>query len=296
MRALILLFLLAGNGLLAQDPAFVVHTPRNQYLFPEDAPPAYVFRDEAPLRSAPSTSAAIVARLSPGTALSLDSLVQDTLEVDGVLSYWYQVSTGKLTGYLWGGSIAQFAFGSHGDPNVKFLAGLDHITPPGDTTRIDYSYRITAVRHGDVLDRIVVRSFAWSFEQVTSNGDRGMMGLDDIITLAVPCSGGCGCATGEVVVFWSGGQFHHVADLMGSPDAEYSTNTMFLYPSDMEGVSDAIIRVVSDYEEPKEADMEEGTAPYLIRTVLRERLWWNGTELESLGMLDEKRFRVVVDY
>ena len=82
-------------------------------------------------------------------------------------------------------------------PMVKFVAGIDHITP-SDTGATDFSYRIVAIREGKELDHIVVRSFAWGFEEVTNAGNLGLKNVDDIILLNVPCVGGCGCSTGEV--------------------------------------------------------------------------------------------------
>ena len=111
--------------------------------------------------------------------------------------------------------------------------------------------------------------------------------------LRVPCVGGCGCTTGEVLVFWSGGKFHHVADLMGSPDGPYSTNVSFVYPSDLEGLPGTIIRVTSDYIDPPE---EEEDASYITRTLKSEYLRWDGKDLEPSGRAtEEKQYRLEVE-
>ena len=302
------LLLLASIRIAAQDPSFVWHTPRTDYLFTEEVEPAYVLGSDVALRVSPKMDGALVTELSVGTKLSLEERGADTLVHNGIGSAWYRVKAGKVEGWIWGGNIAQRTFGSTADPTVKFVAGIDHIVPCTAVDRIDFSYRIVALREGRELDRIVVRSFSWFFGEVTNHGDRGLKNVDDVITVEVPCVGGCGCSAGDVVIFWSGGKFHHVADLTGSPDGAYSTGTDFIYPADMEGQAGVIIRVNRDYSEPtevekavmrkenEELDEAEGTGVvddqqqgYITRFVTREYLSWDGNALVTSGRHKEER-------
>ncbi len=274
----------------AQDPVFVHHTPRMNYLFSEEADPAYVLFDDAPLRTRPEREAGLVRLLKSGERVQVLEDTQDTLSIHGVMSHWYRIAVRGTEGWTWGGNLAQRCFGSHADPSIKFVSGIDHVTR-SDTGRIDYSYRIVALRSGKEIDRITVRSFAWGFEEVTDHGDLGVKGVDDVITLSVPCVGGCGCTTGQVVVFWSAGHFHHVADLMGSPDGAYSENVRFIYPADMEGEADVVLRVTSTYEEAEQTEEEEGAAATLTRILLKERLRWDGKALVATGRpVEERRY------
>lgn len=279
LRALPLLLLLVAINLVAQDPYFVWHTPRTDHLFTEEMDPAYVLGSGVALRAMPDMEGALVATLSVGTRLSLEERGPDTLVINGIGSTWYRARAGDREGWIWGGHIAQRIFGSTADPTVKFVGGIDHIVRPNGVDRIDFSYRIVALHAGKELDRIVVRSFAWGFGEVKNNGNRGLKNVDDVITLEVPCVGGCGCATGDIVVFWSGGKFHHAADLMGSPDGAYSSGTTFIYPADMEGVPGTVIKVTSTYEEAPLEPLEEGNPDELTRIVIREYLTWNGQAL-----------------
>ncbi len=296
MRAIAsFLFLIAAQA-QAQDPVFIHHTPRSQYLFPEEADITYVLVDGTPVHDAPSLEAPVLLRATSGTALSVVEVLADTLMFQGIGSYWYQVEVGAVQGWTWGGGLAQWSAGSHADPTVKFYGGIDHVTP-SDTGRYDFSYRLVAVKGGKEVDRIVVRSFAWGFEDVRNNGDLGLKNVDDVITLSVPCVGGCGCTTGQVVVFWSGGRFHHATDLMGTPDGAYSENRMFIYPADVQGLPDAIIQVISTYEET-EAPNEEGEEPTntLTRLLLREQLRWDGKALVPVaGSKSEQRYVMDLD-
>jgi hypothetical protein len=286
---------LVTTGLLAQDPTFIHHTSRDQYLFPEEASASYALRDGVPMHSAPAMNSPVVHTLHTGERIMLLETQMDTLELNGIRSYWYRAKAGAQEGWTWGGNIAQRTFGSTADPLVKFVAGIDHVTMT-DTGRIDFSYRITAISKEKALDHIVVRSPAWDFGQVMNNGNRGLQNVDDVITLEVPCTGGCGCTTGEVVLFWSGGKFHHVADLLGSPDGEYSSGTTFLYPADMEGAPETVIKVTSTYEEPQEEDLDLGNTTELTRIVISEYLVWNGQALvKDARPTEELRYQLPLD-
>ncbi len=293
MRALALLLFLMSTLSQAQDRAFVHHTPSTQYLLPEEADPAYVLFNDVPVHAEPAVDAPVLLKATAGEVVEVLEATDDTLVLNGVMSHWYRVAVRNVEGWTWGGNLAQRSFGSHGDPTVKFVAGIDHVTP-SDTGRYDFSYRLVAVKNGCELDRIVVRSFAWGFEELRDHGDRGLRSVDDVITLSVSCVGGCGCATGEEVVFWSGGRFHHVADLMGTPDGEFSENVGFVYPSDMEGEANTIARVTSTYEEP-EAE-EEVPARSLMRILRREYLQWDGKSLVPSGRaMEELRYEMTLD-
>ncbi len=288
--------LLLCTALFAQDPVFIHHTPRSQYLFPEEAEISYVLMDGTPVHDAPSMEAPALLHAPSGTALIVVDVRSDTLMLQGIGSYWYQVEVGAVQGWTWGGGLAQWSAGSHADPTVKFYGGIDHVAP-SDTGRYDLSYRLVAVKEGKEVARLVVRSFAWGFEEVRNNGDLGLKNVDDVITLSVPCVGGCGCTTSQVVVFWSGGRFHHATDLMGTPDGAYSENRMFIYPADAQGIPGAIIQVTSTYEEAGEPSMEEETpANTLTRLVLREQLRWDGKALLPVaGSKSEQRYVMDLD-
>lgn len=287
-RAPLFMLLLVAARVAAQDPSFVNHTPRADHLFPEEMEPAYVLGNDVALRAAPNVQGGLVATLAVGSKVWVEERGADTLAIHGISSTWFRVSTGTQEGWVWGDHIAQCAFGSTTDPTVKFVGGIDHITP-SDSGLTDFSYRLVALRDGKELNGLVVRSFAWGFGTVQNLGNRGLKTVDDVITLEVPCVGGCGCTTGDVVVFWSGGIFHHVTDLMGSPDGAYSSSSNFLYPADMEGVPGAVIKVTSTYDDASEETLEDGNPNELTRIVRREFLAWNGQQLVPSGRPTEER-------
>ncbi len=90
-----------------------------------------------------------------------------------------------------------------------------------------------------------------------------------------------------------------VADLMGSPVGPYSTNEHFIYPSAMVGLPGTIIRETSNYLEtrsPVEGETQEEEGLYIIRTVEREYLRWDGQSLVPSGRAAERtEHRMAVD-
>ncbi|MCB0770391.1 MAG: SH3 domain-containing protein [Flavobacteriales bacterium] len=292
MRILSILLLMLPTSLFAQDEASVHHTPRSNYLFPEEADPAYILRSDVTMRDGPSKDAAVIGSLNVGDRVTIE--LADTKEevINGITSSWYKVAVDKRTGWVWGGHIAQRTFGSHADPAVKFLGGIDAVTY-SDTSGSAFIYRLVALREGKEIDRFAVRSFAHGFDEVMNRGNLGLRTVDDIFFLRVPCVGGCGCTTGEVVVFWSDNKFHHVADLMGSPDGDFSTNTSFIFPADMEGLPETVIRWTNDH---KDLDENEESDNSILRISTRDYLRWNGTALVNSGVpTDERTYELSLD-
>ncbi|HRH70109.1 MAG TPA: SH3 domain-containing protein [Flavobacteriales bacterium] len=280
----------------AQNELHVQFGARSDYLIPDEAPPEYTLTGTVVLRSDPSHNSYKVAALYPGTPVYIDSVSTDTVVANGVRSVWYRVEANNQIGWVWGGLLAQDATGSHADPTVKFLGGLEYVASWSDTTTVRHKYRLVAVREGKQLDAITLPSFAWNFGQLTAVGNRGLQNVDDVLFLDVPCVGGCGCTTGSIVVFWSGGRFHHVANMMGSPDGAYSTDQSLVFPCEMDGVPGVIKRVTSSYDESDlpggeqlAADGDEQPKEFVRRFVTTEFLRWDGAQLVPSVKAKEER-------
>lgn len=279
-----------------QKELHVQFIARDNYMMPEEAPPEYTLMDTVVLRNEPSHESRKIAALYPGTPVYIDSVSTDTVVANGVRSVWYRVEANKQLGWVWGGLLAQDAMGSYADPTVKFLGGLEYVTTWSDTTTVRYKYRLVALRDGQQLDAVTLPSFAWHFGQLSALGNRGLKNVDDVLLLDVPCVGGCGCSTGSIVVFWSGGRFHHVANMVGSPDGAYSTNQHLVFPSDMEGLPGIIKRVTSSYDESDlnggeqlATDGEEPPQQFIRRILTTELLRWDGAHLVPTGQASEVR-------
>lgn len=280
----------------AQTELHVQFTARSNYVMPEEAPPVYALLSTVVLRNEPSHESQELTAIQPGTPVYIDSGSTDTAVANGVRSVWYRVLADKQLGWVWGGLLAQDAMGSYADPTVKFIGGVEHVAAWNDTTHARYTYRLIAARDGKQLDAISLPSPAWGFGPLSTHGTMGLPHVDDVLFLDLPCVGGCGCTTGSIVVFWSGGRFHHVADMLGSPDGAYSTNQTLVFPCSMEGLPGVIKRVTSSYDDSEQTESEQlatdGEEPlqqFVRRSVTTEFLRWDGKELVPTGQAAEER-------
>ncbi|MEO1714663.1 MAG: hypothetical protein AAFU60_15130 [Bacteroidota bacterium] len=109
----------------------------------------------------------------------------------------------------------------------------------------------------------------------------------------MPCTGGCGCLMGDLIIFWDGKAFHQAMEVTGTPDGEYSEETYLIFPVDMEGLPNEIIRVTSlPGEELPEADL----GPALERITMKEYYRWDGQQLAPNARPNKvKRYRMPID-
>ncbi len=274
--------------LFAQDAVSVHFSTVEDYLFPEEADYNYTLGHNVSLRKGPSIHSSLVDTLPIGTRLKIYEQSEIIEVKQGISSHWYRVKTDDKTGWIWGGLIAKQAFRSKKDRDVVFLCGFEKYIPySNENSRGGAYYQIRAVKGGVEKEKIIVKSFAWDFAEVSNIGAGGLSNVDDIITLRVPCRGGCGCSTGEIVVFWSKGKLHKVADLIGTPDGEYSEGSYLVFPNDMEGVSGQVIKVSSLAGD----EDEEGEG--LERLVIKEYYIWNGKKLLKLDKKTDRRKYII---
>ncbi len=263
----------------AQENIMVIWPTVENYISETAYGFQYALADNISLRTAPTTESTVLTTIPIGTGLVFYKVSSEPYLFKGIESCWYLTKYNGKEGWVWGGLFASYAGGSMADPSVKFLAGTDGKVWDEEWGSYRRTYQIRAVRNGKEIDKIVVTSFAWSFGQLVNKGNQGLA-VDDILMLEVPCDGGCGCSTGDIVIFWDGTKFHHVADLIGNADGDYSSYVGFIFPSQMEGREGMIIKRVSDYE-----DSDEMFERKVILRYDEDTYWeWNGTELVDTGL------------
>jgi hypothetical protein len=80
---------------------------------------------------------------------------------------------------------------------------------------------------------------------------------------------------------------------MGSPDGEFSTNTSFIFPSDMEGLPETVIRWTSDYKDLEENEENDNS---IQRISTRDYLRWDGKALVRNGVpADVRTYELSLD-
>ncbi len=226
------------------------------------------------LREKPSLKGKKVAVMDIGTKLVLrEKSLYDT-EINGIKSNWYRVDADGQSGWVWGGMIAQEAFGSEADYKVKFVYGYES-SRVNEMGIVETTYQLRAFKNGNQLDKIVLDSLTALPSEVRNIGNKGIFNVEDIITLGLVDSAS-GNEMGTSYVFWNNGKFTNVANLIDYSDASYSKNEHFVFPSDMQGIKSTIKlkTVILDKKMTPESALAQGHKKY--RTSYYS---WNGYKL-----------------
>ena len=281
-----------GYSQAVSEPTFYLETVESYYL-PGEAPFQYVLADQVSLREAPSTEAKRILTLSIGTPLRVEARSENITRLMGIDAHWYRVQVKGKSGWIWGGLIAQQAFGSTTDPNVKFVAGYAKIERDTQIGQRTPYYQIRAFRGTEQIAKIEVASLTYSLGAARNLGPKGIAGVSEVLAVNMPCTGGCGCLTGDLIIFWDGKAFHRAMEVTGTPDGAYSEGAYLLFPVDMEGVPDEIIKITSGPgKEIPEADL----GPALERIITKEYYRWDGKQLVPSGTPKKvERYRMPID-
>ncbi len=226
------------------------------------------------LREKPSLKGKRVAVLDIGTKLVLrEKSLYDT-EINGIKSNWYRVNAAGQTGWVWGGMIAQEAFGSEADYKVKFVYGYESSTV-NEQGVVETKYQLRAFKNGVQLDKIVLDGLVIAPSEIKNIGNKGIFNVEDIITLGLedPISGD---EIGKSYVFWNNGTFTNIANLIDYADASYAKSETFVFPSDMLGIKSTIKlkTVILDKKATVGDALVDGNKKYRTRFYT-----WNGYKL-----------------
>lgn len=269
MNKIVLLFLLFPLLSFTQNELTLLFSVAEDYFDQEDLEWHYLLADSVNLRSCAGTNCSAVGLLTIGSSFVILEQSEDMLVLKGIKSHWYKIRTAQETGWIWGGFIAKWAFGSQSNSNTKFVAGLESV---------DYSegypqktYQIRAFQAHKQIDKLSLEH-DHALSGIYSLGNATLSQLDDIIQIDVPCEGGCGCTTGEIIIFWNGTQFSEPVSLLGSADAWASDYSYFTYPSDMRGIPNTIVKTTNEFiEEVNEYEVERKLSTHFYI--------WNGHQL-----------------
>lgn len=236
----------------------------------------YLLAHKVFLREKPSLKAKKSTILNIGTQLVLREESQNSEEIDGIKSKWYRVETETETGWVWGGMIAQKAFGSDADYEVKFVYGYESQVAE-ETGVVETKYQLRAFKNGMQVDKIVLDSLAAVPGQITNLGSKGLFNVEDIIAIDL-MDAQTGDAIGKSYVFWNNGKFTNVANLIDHSDASYSKTESFVFPSDMEGTRSTIAlrTMITDHKVTRENQWMQPNTTYMVSAYV-----WNGYTLSK---------------
>ena len=263
---LLLLLPLIGSTQIEQDIYF---TTLKEYFDKKDVSYHYLLADNVNLRACASSTCEKVKQLKIGSKLTLLNRSEKIDSINGIKSHWYQIKTDQTQGWLWGGFIAQRAFGSSNNTAVKFVFGLKKIV--FDEGWHQKYYQIRAFKNNVELDQIEFKSSSTTIQAIKTLGSLGLK-FDDAIVIEIPCEGGCGCTGGNLYTFWNGTRFSEMQNLLGTADTWASDNYYFIFPTDMEGEPNVLVKVSNQYID---ADSEK----LVKRKFTKQYYRWDGKQL-----------------
>jgi len=242
----------------------------------------YLLGDSINVRKTPGTNGAVVTRLPIGTRVTILEKSREASRINNILMPWYLVEfNGKQQGYIWGGKLALNSFRSNKNPDIAFHFGIDK---KGNEEGAYAEFQIRVEKDHKELQRLNFKAFGTEYKRhVCSNiSNKGLSGVDDI--LQVDGYGeSCGDNAGAMIFFWTGTELIYVDQLYDYVDGGYFGRQFFVYPSDMEGEKETVIKK----EQVGEIVFEEGQtyATWDSHNVVYEknestRLRWDGKKLQ----------------
>lgn len=275
-KSILVLSLFAFVKMFGQTAPEVVFETVDRNTPIEEITYNYLLAHKVFLREKPSLKAKKLTILNIGTQLILREESPNSEEIEGIKSKWYRVETEAETGWVWGGMIAQKAFGSDADYEVKFVYGYEsHVAR--DTGVVETKYQFRAFKNGMQVDKIVLDSLAAVPGQITNLGSKGLFNVEDIIAVDL-LDPKTGADIGKSYIFWNNGKFTNVANLIDHSDASYSKTESFVFPSDMEGIKSTIAlrTIIIDHKVTRENQWMQPNKTFRISAYV-----WNGYTLSE---------------
>lgn len=239
------------------------------FLLPLEAQQiAYLLADNVNVRSAPNTSASVVARLPIGTELETQGAT-GSLKIKGQELPWVKVAFEQdgrqMLGYLWQGFIST---GREELVDGAYLVwGVEKVEDKEGWTEVYYQYRV--YQNGKELSKVTVSDAGGldAYRDIKVFDGKGVPGVANVIEenySAQYCAG----AMGDVVLFWDGETLFHARTLYDGADAPYWSDETFIYPADSTELGTHLV-LLSQSGDGEEETVETSTSRYR----------WTGTKL-----------------
>lgn len=226
---LVLLMLIAGSSKSQQADSLI--------LF-EKQQTVYLMADSVNIRKEPTMESALVTKLPIGTKLLILDKSKFVSRINNIPMPWYLVQfNGNQKGYVWGGKIAINSVKSNKNPDIVFHFGMDKIEDKIAT------YQIRVEQLGKEIQRLTFKGFGGYLKQhtCTNISNKGLSNVDDIIQVD-GFAEACGEEAGSIIFFWANNKLTFIERQYSVMDAPTFGKTYFIYPSDMLGKKDIIIK------------------------------------------------------
>jgi len=120
-----------------------------------------VLQYRANVRSAPGINSEIIAILSINDKVSILENTGMYDEINGALAYWYKVQYGRITGYIFGGNLAERALSVDMDGNGNMARFFVRYTNPHQWSNFDAHTDVFIYMNGRRINTSMLN--AWSF-------------------------------------------------------------------------------------------------------------------------------------
>lgn len=188
----------------------------------------YLLANDVALRDCPATQCQKLTTLPIGMKVRLLEKSERPITLNGVTSSFYKIKVGPDTGWIWGGLISQKTMNSTADPAIRFVFGEKGVKGSDDDDALK-SYQIRAVKNGVEIDRLTLTSQEVNYENVTNIGNKGVQGVDDIISVSLTDGESCDLIDNTLYVVWKNNTFKKTTEVVAMTDAISGTESCSLF-------------------------------------------------------------------
>lgn len=278
----ILLFLL----LLTSQLVSAQEKPYHQF---EENAICYLIADNVNVREEASSKGKVVANIPIGTEVKILKKADQTLKLNGFETNWYKVefktATGKQSGYVWGGLIADGWVTCNNDKSIKFMYGIASCKIEEKEYYTEYNIKIQlrACKANKEIAKLEfeTRGDLSIWHELKNYGSKGLSNVKDVLVFSVSqqmCAG----INADETIFWDGSIFIFVLEQTPGGDAPYFSSDYLVYPEDEGGKKDRIFRIEQSGEVTDNNDV-------LLDLDKKVEYQWTGTELKLVKVIKDKK-------
>jgi hypothetical protein len=251
----------------------------------------YTLVSDANIREKPNATATVISKLPIATKVKIEQVTSDTLAINGFPAPWCKVSymqqSKKMTGYIWGGTLAFAALVSKDDFADDALNGIVYLVGMSkfDEKNHNVVLQVRVAKNGAEIAKTEFKTTGdvGFFIDMERFYDNGLKNVKDVLMIKSYYPA-CGYGSGENLVFFTGKTLNRVLETSNMADggAFYAKEDVLL-PQEKGGITGHIL-VSSDTVEMTEKEVQKDVFEMFIsKQDYKMTLYkWNGEKLVKL--------------